>query len=472
MRNPFPFSFVKKSIITYILALITVAVIYPRYALDFQWILFGLISVFVFFYYSQKQNVKWIGYSQTKFCNTIFYTALIIRVAYVIFSYVYYDIATGRPFEFGVGDSMNYHWKAQWILEMFRTNNLKEYNKFLTEELSDAGYASYLSFIYSVTGESIIVVRLLKALWGALICILIYKLAYRSFGENIGRLSAIFCVFMPNLVYYCGLHLKEIEMTLLTVFFVERTDFFLRQNKISILQIFFLLFIATITFSFRTALGVILFLSLTATVFLTSKKIISITKRILMGLISALFIFSVIWSNASIQSGVQEILEKGSSEQQGNMAWRSVRKNGNEFAKYAGAAVFAPLIFTIPFPTIVETPDQENQKMINGGNFCKNVLSFFTIVSIVSLFYSGEWRKHVLLLSVFVGYLVVLVFSSYAQSERFHMPILPFAMIMFSYGIYFIAQKRKTFYFNYWLCFLFIAIIAWSWFKLAGRGLV
>lgn len=472
MKNPFQYNIVQKSIMTYILSLLFVYILFYDYSLDFQWIVFGIVEVFGFFYFSQKQNVKWTRYSQKKFCETIFLTALVLRVAYVIFSYIYYDTITGIPFEYSAADSYNYHTKAQWILEMFRTNNLKEYKKFLTEELSDAGYASYLSFIYSVTGESIIVVRLLKALWGALICILIYKLAYRSFGENIGRLAAIFCVFMPNLVYYCGLHLKEIEMTLLTVFFVERTDFFLRQNKISILQIIFLLFIATIAFSFRTALGAVLFISLAATIFLTSKKSVSISKRIFIGLISVIFIFSVIWSNVSIRSDVQKILEAGSSEQQGNMEWRSVRKNGNDFAKYAGAAVFAPLIFTIPFPTIVETPNQENQKMINGGNFCKNVLSFFTIVSIISLFFSGEWRKHVLLLSVYVGYLVVLVFSSYAHSERFHMPILPFAMIMFSYGINFIAQKRKIFYFNYWLCFLFIAIIAWSWFKLAGRGLV
>jgi hypothetical protein len=33
------------------------------------------------------------------------------------------------------------------------------------------------------------------------------------------------------------------------------------------------------------------------------------------------------------------------------MEWRSTRVGGNSFAKYATAGVFAPLIFTIPFPT-------------------------------------------------------------------------------------------------------------------------
>jgi len=238
------------------------------------------------------------------------------------------------------------------------------------------------------------------------------------------------------------------------------------------LQIILLLFIAAITFSFRTALGAVLFVSFGFTVFFTSKKVISVTKRILIGLVSVIFILSVIWSNLRIRYDIQKIWETGGSEQKANMEWRAQRSNGNEFAKYAGAAVFAPLIFTIPFPTIVETPNQENQKMINGGNYCKNVFSFFTIVSVFALFFSGEWRKNVLMLSVFIGYLLVLVFSSFAQSERFHLPILPFATIMFSYGIYYVAQKRKMKFFNYWLIFIFIALIAWSWFKLAGRGLV
>jgi hypothetical protein len=37
--------------------------------------------------------------------------------------------------------------------------------------------------------------------------------------------------------------------------------------------------------------------------------------------------------------------------QKDNMEWRGEREGGNEFAKYAGVTVFAPLIFTIPFPT-------------------------------------------------------------------------------------------------------------------------
>jgi hypothetical protein len=165
--------------------------------------------------------------------------------------------------------------------------------------------------------------------------------------------------------------------------------------------------------------------------------------------------------------------KQGGSGQQANMEWITQRKNGNLFAKYAGAAVFAPMIFTIPFPTMAETPGQENQKMIHGGNFVKNILSYFTIMALVILLFSGDWRKYVLPLAVMCGYLVVLVFSNFAQSERFHLPILPLSLMFAAYGIG-ISQKIPWMkkYYPYWCVLMFLAAIAWNWFKLAGRGMI
>ena len=79
---------------------------------------------------------------------------------------------------------------------------------------------------------------------------------------------------------------------------------------------------------------------------------------------------------------------------------------GNEFAKYASASLFAPAIFTIPFSSMVATPGQENQMMMNGANFIKNILSGFTIFALFTLLLSGEWRKHILPITLLCGYLV------------------------------------------------------------------
>ena len=59
--------------------------------------------------------------------------------------------------------------------------------------------------------------------------------------------------------------------------------------------------------------------------------------------------------------------------QQQSMEWRAEREGGNQFAKYASKSIFAPMIMVIPFPTMVETPGQENQRMIHGGNYVKNI---------------------------------------------------------------------------------------------------
>ena len=158
------------------------------------------------------------------------------------------------------------------------------------------------------------------------------------------------------------------------------------------------------------------------------------------------------------------------AQQDANMQWRSERSNGNRFANMAGSAVFAPLIFTIPFPTLVDIPNQETQQLLNGANYVKNVTSFFTIIALVLLLISGEWREKVLPIAFMCGYLVVLVFSNFAQSERFHIPILPFSLMFAAYGISQMKNKHKR-WFVYWIAFIFVANIGWSWFKLRGRGM-
>ena len=103
----------------------------------------------------------------------------------------------------------------------------------------------------------------------------------------------------------------------------------------------------------------------------------------------------------------------------------------------------------------------------------KNILSFFTIATVFILIFSGDWRKYVLPLAVLCGYLVVLVFSSFAQSERFHLPVLPLTLMFAGYGI---SKMKEVWwikkYFPYWCALMFVAAIAWNWFKLAGRGMI
>ena len=69
-----------------------------------------------------------------------------------------------------------------------------------------------------------------------------------------------------------------------------------------------------------------------------------------------------------------------------------------------------------------------------------------------------------------IGYLLVVANSAFAQSERFHQPALPFLMVFAAFGISKVTNTQKK-YFTWYMAFIFIAIVAWSWFKLAGRGM-
>jgi hypothetical protein len=173
----------------------------------------------------------------------------------------------------------------------------------------------------------------------------------------------------------------------------------------------------------------------------------------------------------SVATEIQEVWDSRRGNQEASLEWRSTREGGNKFAKMAGAAVFAPLIFVIPFPTMIYIVGQDNQQMMNGSNYVKNIMAFFVIYVLFYLIRKDKWRDYLLLGSFTIGYLMVIAFSAFAHSERFHLPALPFELIFAAFGVSLIEKKERK-YFDWWMMFIFVAIIAWSWFKLAGRGMV
>lgn len=468
MLTYFPKYFTSKAIYCYLALLIVVPLTFG-YPMEWYFWIFGVVEVIGFFYFTNKLTVRWQGYSSEKFQKKVFWTSFVIRVVYVLFSYWFYTTMTGEPFEYGVADAWNYHQSACSGADMITSGKTWAYFYLVHgADISDSGYVTYLIVNYLFFGKSILMARLVKAFLLAMICVLVYRLASRNFGERTGRMAAIFCMLMPNLIYYCGLHLKEAEMVFLIVLFIERADLVLRGEKIKFWPMTLVAVIGLSLFTFRTVLGSVAFLSLFTAIVFTSKRVMGWSKKILVGTLALGFLFMAM--SDSIIREVTELWENRDSNQKASMEWRTKREGGNEFAKYAGAAVFAPMIFTIPFPTLVATPNQENQRLIHGGNYVKNITSFFTILALFLLVISGQWRQHVLLLSFTLGYLAVIAFSAFAQSERFHLPALPFAMILAAYGVSQMQNKYKRWY-MIWLGLIFVINIAWAWFKLRGRGL-
>jgi 4-amino-4-deoxy-L-arabinose transferase-like glycosyltransferase len=319
-----------------------------------------------------------------------------------------------------------------------------------------------------IFGNGVIIPRLIKAVLGSIAAVLIYKLTTRNFGESVGRMAALFFMLMPNLILYCGMHLKETEMVFLTVAFMERADYVIRSKKYNIINIALPFLLAGILFTFRTILGATTFFAILTTLLFSSAEVIRWRRRLIIIAWSLIVVGFFVGGNISTE--VEQTWQERQTSQAQSMKFRSVRENGNVFSRLIGTSVFLPLIFVIPFPTIIGIYDQDNQEIINGGNFVKNILAFFLVIGLIIIVQNREWRNYLLIISFTLGYLIVLAMSPFAQSERFHLPILPFILILAAYGISQVTNKSKKYYI-YYLLLLFVIIIGWSWFKLAGRGL-
>lgn len=469
MLNYFPKYFTTKAIYVYIIVLVFCNLYFFSNSLPLIWIVFGCIEVIGFFYFSNRLISKWSNLSTQSFTKKLFITALLIRIIWVVFSYFFFDFITGQPFEFGAADALGYHKEAKWLASMIQQGNLQPYYDYINGRYSDMGYPYYLGWQYWFTGGSIIMARLIKALLSSYICVIVYNLSNRNFGVSVGRMASIFCMLMPNLIYYTGLHTKEVEMVFLTVLFVDRTDFLFRVRKYNFINIGLPLLLAGSLFFFRTVLGVTALFSFFSTLVLTSNKIIGIGKRTIIILWTIIAVGYFVGGKVSTE--VENTWFAKSANQDISLEFRSTRDNGNKLAKYASSAAFVPLIFVIPFPTLIKTPNQDNQQMIHGGNYVKNIMAFFVLFSVFFVIRNGIWRNYVLIGSFTIGYLLVIANSAFAQSERFHQPALPFLLIMAAFGISQFSNTEKLF-FRLYLIVIVIAIVIWSWFKLSGRGLV
>lgn len=467
MVSIFPDKISRKAMTTYFIALVSVSVVFISHIMPFYMMLFGIVGVCAFFYFSTNLTKQWVTLHPKVFVKNLFWTALVVRLVYVVFVYFFYDAMTGRPFMFFSADEFVYFNSSKlWAESGFETfmNSLRYFG------IDDTGEIFFTGLLCKVFGPYILTARIGHGVMSALTCVMIYRIGKRHFGESTGRMAAIFCMLMPNLIYYCGLHLKEADMVFVTVWFVDSVDMVVSDHKADFKHIFFALFSCFAMFTFRTVLGAVGVVSIGIAVAFHKGKIGSWWKRVLLIVLvaTALATTSI---GMRIMGEVDTAWSRRESNQEQGMMARAQSIGGNSFAKYATGAVFAPFIFTIPFPTMYNIESQQNQQMIHGGNFVKNVMSGFTIFALVLLLLSGEWRKHTLPIAMMCGYLAVITLSNFAHSERFHQPAIPFELLFAAFGVSQLKQKHLK-WVDYWLAIVFMACIAWGWFKLAGRGAI
>lgn len=478
--NSLPNWFAVYAFSSYLIALLGVGFMNSAYAMEWYFWLFGIVWVAGFFYMTVEFTKRWSVLrirTSKSFESHLFKTGFLIRAIYVIFIYIFYMQMTGLPHEFQGADSISYidvaeDWNLYW-----ETGHLREeLSEYIQHNFSDFGFPFYEMIFVRIFGTDAcyVILRLLNALLGAYTSILIYRIVRRSMDETSARIAAIFCMLHPVLICYAGILLKEVLMTFLVVLFIDLGDKLLRNRRYSFGTIAPLISVGLSLFMFRTVLGMIAFMALGFAIVMMSGRIVSVGKKLTLGVIITGILFMAVSDN--IMREINQITNADvRGQQEVSMTKRygteGGKKSGNAFAKYAGVAVFAPLIFTIPFPTMVNaTEGQEDMRLIHGGNWMRNVMSGFVILAMFMLLLSGDWRKYTLPLAMLLGYLLMLSFTEFAHSLRFHIPVMPFEMMFAAYAITNMRKKHRNWYLI-WCLFMVVACFAWNWFKLAGRGL-
>lgn len=461
-----------KAINYYIVLLLLISFMFFNNMMPLLWWLFGVVAVVAFFNGSQSLINSWSKLTEKRFLKKLFWTAFIIRAVYAIIMYFLYWQLTGTPFEFLAGDASFYDSIAAFGADRLLEGKFDLFTEFRSQDskinFSDMGYPYMLSVIYVFVFKSILLARIVKAVLGAWMCVLIYKIAIRNFNEKVAHMSAIFCMLMPNFIYYTGLHVKESEMVFLTVWFIERADYLMRGKDFTIKAILPILLIGGSLFTFRTALGATAMFSLFTTVFLTSKRVLKMQKKVVLGIWVIVTIGFFI--GGTISTEIEQLWNARAGVKEAGMKEMETREGGNSYVKYIAGISFAPLIFVVPLPTMINISFQQNQQLLHGGYYVKNIMAFFVIIALYTVIKQKRWRDYLLMGSFVIGYLLVISFSRFAASERFHLPALPFFLILAAYGITQVTNKQKNYY-NWWVIFIFVIIVGWNWFKLAGRGM-
>lgn len=457
-----------KALITYILSLATVSFTFSKYSMALGYMLLGVVWISGFFFLTYTWSDNWKKTKEESYISRVFIIALILRLLWVVASYFYYIKATGIPFEFDTADALGYHEKAEWLASC----DWKMIKEFFFGQysigISDVGYPLYLTFVYKFFGTNIIIPRIIKAFISAFTCVLIYKLASRTFGQEVGKMAGIMAVLMPNLIIYCGYHLKETEMLFLEVAFLERLDYLIRSPKAKVWNIILASCLAGSLFFFRTVMGTAAIVSFaTAALISNAPSMKKGWKRV--AIIAWGVLYVAVIGGGAIQTEVESLWEERDTNVVNKREEQT--QKGNQWAKYATGTVMAPMALTLPFATMVNVDEQYAQQTKHGGNYIRNFMGFFAILAIYEAFRRREWRSFAMIGAFLFAYLGAVAISGFSNSERFLLPGLPCLILMWAYGVSTLRARTYKLLFP-WSIVVFCMEVAWAYFKIGSRGLL
>ena len=463
----FPNQISQRAVLVYVISLVVVSLVFSSYAMGLGYMALGIVWVFSFFFLVSQCSKGWQTISGKTFLEYIILISLVLRIVWVVASYFYYKDVTGIPFEFQARDSLAYHEDAVWMAgEPWSATWNYLFGNIIG--IPDSGYFFFLTVLYKITGPVIIIPRIVNVLLSCWTCVLVYKLSTRTFGEEVGRLAGIMMVFMPNLIIYCGYHLKETLMLFLAVACLERADNMIRKSPMYIWDILWPFMLAGSLFFFRTALGAAAVFGIASAVLISSAPSMKRGGKRL-ALIGWGVLALLVFGGGAIATEIEGMWEDREDNVSKKRTEQTLR--GNQWAKYATGTVMAPMIAVLPFATMVDVDEQYGQQAKSGGNYIRNFMGFFVFLAIYEAIRRKRWREYVLIGAFVISYLGVVSFSGFSNSERFLLPGLPCLITMWAYGVSTLREKTYK-YLTPWCVVVFVMEFAWAYFKLGSRGIL
>lgn len=435
----------------------------------YNWIL-CMVGISCFCYFSHTLPKSWGRYSRRSFEKHLFWMTLVLRLIWILFysqlTYWLWNTPWEQP-EGTTMDSTGYYHTASWFASMMQDGIFgEEISRMAANSgIADLGYPILLAILQVLGLDSILWTRIPNCIFEAVVCLMVYRIGTRNFGEAVGRLGAIFTMLMPLTFMYAGITMKESMMIMLFMLCINQMDQIVRGKNKGFWHVCGAIALVISVSFFRTSMALILITAFLLGLLLIENKRSKWVNRLLtlLLIVAAGFLFA----NELLVVQVSEI-QSGIEMSEGNFR---VRARTNALVENFSKAMFAPMIFTVPFPTMVEIPGQTWQQLCSGGNFIKNIMSYMVILLFVMLLMQNKWRPYTFPIAALCGYLMSLTLSSFAHSGRFHEPAVPLELMFAAAAMQLYPQQIK----RLWrpaLFFEVLVVVAWNWFKLKGRGLI
>jgi len=412
--------------------------------------------------------------NKRSFEKHLFRGSLFVRVVAVCVLLCAFELYTGSPFEVGFGkDDYAYHRLATTLAQSWHSG-LPFYSP-LGHFYS--GYVYFVAFFYYLFGAHTIIARLLNAIVGSLVVVLVYRIAHLVWNEAVGRIAGYIAMLFPHLLYYSATQHKDIVLTLLVLGVIHRTILLINSDRLSVVDVAAILSGCFLLIFFRLALFVQL---LGLTVFVLIWYVMR-SHRIRFSNLVVLAVLVVATASViyvSEQSfGVGQAFEYRLGMQR-TSTWML---QSSSYSSWLNFPVFVSVSFFVPFPSLFHSlqPDGYPSSGIYkvGLALAWNFLSFFSLLGIihaskyVKRFASRRFAGRIYLISFALLYLGGMAWGGNVFSDRQRLVTVPVLVMFAASGLKGYNRRQPILYLLY-VSVMFAMTLAMNYIRASGRGWV